>query len=94
VILRLPLSGDIVTYLASASYDACSSASITTAEQQGRRQAEEYLRILRKLPGHENMYLVSTGPNFGTRESRHIDARYQLQVDYALKGRHFQIRLP
>jgi hypothetical protein len=89
VILRLPLSGDIVTYLASASYDARSSASITTAEQQGRRQAEEDLRILRKLPGHEIMYLISTGPSSGTRESRHIDARYQLQVGDVLKGRHF-----
>lgn len=88
VLLRLPVSGDIVTFLESASYDARDSKSITAAEQRGRRQAQEYIKILKRLPGHESMYLVSTGPNFGTRESRHIDARYQFQRDDVLGGRH------
>jgi hypothetical protein len=78
VLIKLPESGDIVTYMASAAYDARDSASISAAEQQGRRQAKLYLEILRQLPGHENMYLVSTGPNFGTRESRHVNSKYQL----------------
>jgi len=79
VLIKLPESGDIVTYMASASYDARNSASISAAERQGRHQAGVYLDILRKLPGHEKMYLVSTGPNFGTRESRHINSKYQLR---------------
>ncbi|KAH7007026.1 FAD dependent oxidoreductase-domain-containing protein [Ilyonectria destructans] len=79
--LRLPQSGDVTTYLASASYDARDSHSITRAEQLGKQQAFEYLRILRQLPGHEKMHLVSSGPNFGTRESRHINAQYQLRVE-------------
>lgn len=78
--IRLPKSGDVTTYLASASYDARDSRSITRAEQLGKAQAQEYLKVLRKLPGHENIYLVSSGPNFGTRESRHINAEYQLRV--------------
>jgi hypothetical protein len=90
VLLRLPQSQDIVTYLASASYDARDSSSHTTAEQQGRRQAQIYLNILRQLPGHGSMYLVSTGPNFGTRESRHINARYQLKRDDVLSGKRFE----
>lgn len=77
VLLKLP-SGDIVTFLASAAYDARDSTSITAAVAAGRRQAQMYLEIIKKLPGHENMYLVSSGPNFGTRESRHVDAAYQL----------------
>lgn len=64
--LRLPGSGDIITYLASAPYDARDSRSITQAQRQGRIQAHAYLEILRSLPGHGNMYLVSTSPNFGT----------------------------
>ena len=73
VLIKLPGSGDICTYMASASYDARDSASIAAAEKYGRQQAKVYLGILRKLPGHENMYLVSTRPNFGTRESRHVN---------------------
>ena len=40
VLLVLPC-GDIITFLASASYDATSCESITRAEQDGRRQIYE-----------------------------------------------------
>lgn len=89
VLIKLPRSGDICTYMASAQYDARYSASISAAERKGRMQAKLYLDILRKLPGHKNMYLVSTGPNFGTRESRHINSRYQLTEDDIVTGRSF-----
>lgn len=59
---------------------------MSAAERQGRMQAKVYLDILRDLPGHENMYLVSTGPNFGTRESRQLNARYQLTEHDLLMG--------
>ncbi len=65
VLIKLPESGDIVTYLASASYDARDSSSISKAEGEGRRQAKIYLDILRQLPGHENMRLVSTVRTLG-----------------------------
>ena len=45
VLIKLPLSGDIRTYMASAAYDARISASISAAERQGRRQAKVYLDI-------------------------------------------------
>lgn len=86
VLLRLPQSGDVVAFLASATYDATSSASTTAAEMLGRRQAQKYLEILRTLPGHENMYLVSSGPNFGVRESRHLNAQYSLREDDLLQN--------
>ena len=79
-----------MTYMASAEYDARNSASISAAEQQGRMQAKVYLNILRELPAHENMYLVSTGPNFGTRESRHVNARYQLKENDLVSGSRFK----
>ncbi|KIY03911.1 uncharacterized protein Z520_00603 [Fonsecaea multimorphosa CBS 102226] len=90
VLIQLPGSGDICTYMASAIYDARNSASISSAERQGRMQAKTYLDILRKLPGHEKMYLVSSGPNFGTRESRHINSRYQLTESDIFEGRSFE----
>lgn len=90
VLIKLPGSGDICTYMASAQYDATNSASIAAAERQGRRQARVYLDILRKLPGHEKMYLASSGPNFGTRESRHMNSRYQLTKSDIMEGRNFE----
>jgi len=78
VVARLPASGDIVCYLASEDYDPRDPASITRAEMAGRAQAWEYLEIIRSMPGCESAYLVSTGPDLGTRESRHINAVHQL----------------
>lgn len=88
-LLHMPISRDVITFLPSAYYDARSSASITAAEKSGRKQTQEYLRILRTLPGQENMYLVSTGPNFGCRESRHMNSMYQLKEEDIMSDRHF-----
>jgi FAD dependent oxidoreductase len=78
VVSRLPGSGDIVCYLASADYDPRDGASLTRAEMSGREQAWAYLEIIKTIPGCERAYLVSTGPDFGTRESRHINSIRQL----------------
>ncbi len=78
VVARLPGSGDIVCYLASADYDPRDGASMTRAEMSGRKQAWAYLDAIRTIPGCERAYLVSTGPEFGTRESRHINSAGQL----------------
>jgi len=84
---RLPISGDICCYLASADYDPRDVRSLSKAEAQGRVQAYEYLEILRTMPGCEGAYLVSTGPQFGTRESRHINAVEQLKWQDVREGR-------
>jgi hypothetical protein len=65
-------------YVASADCDPRDFASVSRAEASGRRQAQRYLEAIRSIPGCENAYLVATGPEFGTRESRHINARQQL----------------
>ncbi len=87
VVARLPISNDLCCYLASEDYDPCDARSISAAERRGRAQAWAYLDILRSLPGCEHAYLVSTGPDFGTRESRHIDAVYQLTWGDVRAGR-------
>ena len=78
VIVRLPLSGDVLCYLASEDYDPRDVASHTRADRSGREQAWRYLDIIKTIPGCENAYLVSTGPEFGTRESLHLVAKKQL----------------
>jgi len=87
VIARLPISGDVVAYLASVDYDPRDAASLSKAEASGREQAWQYLKILRRLRGWQRAYLASTGPEFGTRESRHINSIGQLNWDDVLAGR-------
>jgi hypothetical protein len=86
VIARLPISGDVVAYLASVDYDPRDVVSLSKAEASGREQAWRYLEILRGLPGWERAYLACTGPEFGTRESRHIDSVRQLKWEDAMAG--------
>ena len=78
VSVTLPISGDVVLYLASEDYDARDAVDQTAAAARARAQAWEYLALLRRLPGWAEAYLVTTGPDFGTRESRHINAVHQL----------------
>jgi hypothetical protein len=82
----MPLSGDLLTYIISAEYSALDSASITKAEIDGRKRAWAYLQAIRTIPGYEKAYIVSTGPKFGTRESRHVNARYQLTEQDVITG--------
>ncbi len=78
VVVRLPISGDLTLYVASADYDPRDARSLSRAEADGRRQAHAYLQALRTLEGCENAYLVATGPEFGTRESRHLECAGRL----------------
>src|SRR5258706_13569924 len=51
VIARLPISGDVVAYLASVDYDPRDVASLSKAEASGREQAWQYLEILHGVAG-------------------------------------------
>ena len=86
LVLPIPLSGDLMTYLIDATYDALDSASITQAEMAGRTRAWAYLEAIQTIPGYENAYIVSTGPKFGTRESRHVNGHYQVTEADVLNG--------
>lgn len=87
VIARLPLSGDLVCYVASEDYDPRDVRSMSDAERKGRAQAWAYLDVIRGLPGCERAYLAATGPEFGTRESRHIESLRQLTWPEIVEGR-------
>ena len=78
LVVRVPLSNDVIAYLASEVYDARDAKSISRAESSGRRQAWAYLDIIRTIKGCEEAYLAVTGPAFGTRESRHVNCVQQV----------------
>ncbi len=87
VVTRLPLSGDLVCYVASEDYDPRDTRSMSAAERNGREQAWAYLDVIRGLPGCERAYLAATGPDFGTRESRHIESLHRLTWPEIVEGR-------
>jgi len=71
-------------------YRATDSLSLSAAEREGRRVVQKLLPFLRKyVPGQENLFLVSTGPAIGVRESRRIIGDYRLTVDDYLSCRSF-----
>jgi hypothetical protein len=67
--------------------DALDAHDLTRAERAARRQAWDYLHAFRKIAGWEDAYLVSTGPQIGVRESRHVVGRYSLTRDDVLAAR-------
>ncbi|WP_375419265.1 FAD-dependent oxidoreductase [uncultured Hymenobacter sp.] len=92
LVLPIPVSGDLMTYLIDATYDALDSASITQAEMAGRARAWAYLAAIKTIPGYEQAYIVSTGPKFGTRESRHVNGHYQVtEADVTSGARHADV---
>lgn len=78
VVVRLPISHDLALYVASADYDPRDAVSLSRAEANGRQQARAYLKAIQTIEGCRDAYLVSTGPQFGTREGRHLNCTYQL----------------
>ena len=72
LVARMPISGDLITYLVDEGYDARDAADTSRAEARARRAAQAYLEALRTIPGCGHAYIVTTGPELGTRESRHV----------------------
>ena len=70
VIARLPLSSDVWWMVIDVKTDGISSGSLSMAERAAREQAWSFIEVLRKHPGCERAYLVSTGPQIGIRETR------------------------
>lgn len=88
MVLRLPISADVITILVDEAVDGLSGTSMTRAELGARRQAWAYLEALRRyLPGAQDAYLVSTGPQIGIRETRHLVSRELLTGEDVLAGR-------
>lgn len=89
LVTRLPVSGDVIAYLVDEGYDARDSREVSRAEVSARIQARAYLEAIRSLPGCSGAYIVSTGPEIGTRESRHVVAPYQLSRSEVLEAARF-----
>lgn len=70
--------------------DATDARSLSVAEREGRRIVGKLLPFLRKyVPGQADLFLISTGPRIGVRESRRIVGDYTLTLDDYLACRSF-----
>jgi hypothetical protein len=74
LVARMPISGDLIAYLVDEGYDARDAADTSRAEARARRAAQAYLEAIATIPGCGHAYIVTTGPELGTRESRHVAA--------------------
>ncbi len=86
---RVPITNDVAMYFIDQKYDGRDAQSLTEAEIGGREQARAYLLAIRTVPGCENAYILATGPEIGTRESRHVNALYQVTTQDVENGAHF-----
>lgn len=85
-VTRLPGSNDVVAYLADEDVDATDIRAYSDATRHARLQAWSYLDVIRGLPGCRDAYLVSTGPELGIRESRHMISRAPLTDEVLQNG--------
>ncbi|MBE7033714.1 MAG: FAD-dependent oxidoreductase [Ruminococcaceae bacterium] len=68
--------------------DSTDNESLTKAEIEGRKQADEITRFFRKyVPGCEDARIKSTASHVGIRESRHIAGEYRLTADDLLQAK-------
>jgi hypothetical protein len=86
---RVPITNDVATYFIDEKYDARDAQSLTEAEIHGREQARAYVQAIRTIPGCEQAYILATGPEIGTRESRHVNAHYQVTTQDVENGARF-----
>ncbi|NBP39849.1 MAG: FAD-dependent oxidoreductase, partial [Betaproteobacteria bacterium] len=63
---------------------------LSDSEQEGRRQALEYIRFLRdKVPGYETSQLATFGTTIGVRETRRVYGEYRINREETLSARQF-----
>ena len=79
----------MATYFIDQKYDGRDAKSLTEAEIHGREQARAYLQAFRTIPGCEHAYILATGPEIGTCESRHVNSRYQVTTQDIENGARF-----
>lgn len=89
VISRVPLTNDIWWMAIDLETDGITGESLTAAEVKARELAWRNLGVLRKHPGFENAYLVSTGPQIGIRETRRPMSRADATEADGLAGQRY-----
>ena len=93
MITVIPHGHHVTVKMKVIGHDATDGASLSAAEQAGRRQMMGVVHYLqthgyrgRRFPNHR---LAWVAPHIGIREGRRVEAVYQVTADDILTGRHF-----
>jgi hypothetical protein len=87
VVSRLPLTNDMWWMAIDLETDGITGESLTEVEFKARELAWLNLEVLRRHPGFEKAYLVSTGPQMGIRETRRPFSRADVVEQDVVEGR-------
>lgn len=63
---------------------------LTRATIRTRRQANDLVQVMKRIPELANVRLVQTAPAIGVREARHLAGRYTLDLEDLRAGRRFE----
>jgi len=70
--------------------DATDPYQLSRAETEGRRQCRQIYEFLKNhCPGFERALFMSTGPQVGVRESRHVEGLHTLKADELVRQEPF-----
>lgn len=83
---QLPVSNDMWCMAIDLDVDGVDCIGKTEAERLGRKTARAWIAALRRQPGLGAVYLASTGPQVGVRESQHVDAELMVTGEAASRG--------
>ena len=86
-LMRLPRTNDVWWMTIDLFTDGLSGPDLSRAETMAREHAHGCLEVLKKLPGFERAYLMSTGPQIGIRETRRPRSCGDVTMEDGLQGR-------
>ena len=93
MITVIPHGHHVTVKMKVIGHDATDGASLSAAEQAGRRQMMGVVHYLQTLgyggARYPNHRLAWVAPHIGIREGRRVEALYSLCADDILAGRHF-----
>ena len=93
MITVIPHGHHVTVKMKVIGHDATDGASLSAAEQAGRRQMIGVVHYLQtrgyRGASYPNHRLAWVAPHIGIREGRRVDAVYSLRADDILAGRHF-----
>ena len=87
VLSRLPLSNELWWMAVDLDTDGTTGESLTDVEFKARELAWQSLAVLRRHPGFEKAYLISSGPQLGIRETRRPFSQTDIVEQDVIDGR-------
>ena len=86
IFIPMPGAGEAWWMCIDLNTDGLSAPDLTRAEQRGREAAWACIEALRREPGMEGAHLLSTGPQFGIRETRRCATRQMVTGEQVVAG--------